>query len=189
MSVPASSSDAPLRSDLVRRSRRCRSIAATTAPFTCGRKGARRISRSAHRPACTMGEGRAEPPSHGGARHERPVARDQLPLNYCLDAGMSPQPCSRASLSADKPDRPFSPAIRSTRAARVRRALCGIPFCPVSPAYSLISKDYGKLGFVMKLLTPACVCRRRDEIRRGALRQCSGRNRNRRLARRRAGRS
>src|SRR5260370_9342684 len=29
----------------------------------------------------------------------------------------------------------------------------GIPFCPVSPAYSLISKDYGKLGFVMKLLT------------------------------------
>jgi feruloyl-CoA synthase len=33
----------------------------------------------------------------------------------------------------------------------------GIPFCPVSPAYSLISKDYGKLGFVMKLLTPALV--------------------------------
>src|SRR5258708_6175241 len=30
----------------------------------------------------------------------------------------------------------------------------GIPFCPVSPAYSLISKDFGKLGFVMKLLTP-----------------------------------
>jgi feruloyl-CoA synthase len=33
----------------------------------------------------------------------------------------------------------------------------GIPFCPVSPAYSLISKDYGKLGFVMKLLTPGLV--------------------------------
>src|SRR5258705_7982258 len=30
----------------------------------------------------------------------------------------------------------------------------GIPFCPVSPAYSLISRDFGKLGFVMKLLTP-----------------------------------
>ena len=24
----------------------------------------------------------------------------------------------------------------------------GIPFCPVSPAYSLISKDYGKLGYL-----------------------------------------
>src|SRR6478736_3869244 len=33
----------------------------------------------------------------------------------------------------------------------------GIPFCPVSPAYSLISRDYGKLGFVMRLLTPGLV--------------------------------
>jgi feruloyl-CoA synthase len=33
----------------------------------------------------------------------------------------------------------------------------GIPFCPVSSAYSLISKDYGKLGFLMKLLTPGLV--------------------------------
>src|SRR6201998_3869231 len=33
----------------------------------------------------------------------------------------------------------------------------GIPFCPVSPAYSLVSKDYGKLGFLMKLCTPGLV--------------------------------
>src|SRR5947208_11558134 len=33
----------------------------------------------------------------------------------------------------------------------------GIPFCPVSPAYSLVSKDFGKLGFVLKLLTPGLV--------------------------------
>ncbi len=33
----------------------------------------------------------------------------------------------------------------------------GIPFCPVSPAYSLISKDYGKLGYVIDLLTPGLV--------------------------------
>jgi feruloyl-CoA synthase len=33
----------------------------------------------------------------------------------------------------------------------------GIPFCPVSPAYSLISKDYGKLSYVVKLLTPGLV--------------------------------
>src|SRR3954468_21083200 len=30
----------------------------------------------------------------------------------------------------------------------------GIPFCPVSPAYSLVSRDYGKLGYLMKLLRP-----------------------------------
>ncbi len=33
----------------------------------------------------------------------------------------------------------------------------GIPFCPVSPAYSLISRDYGKLRFLMQLLTPGLV--------------------------------
>jgi len=33
----------------------------------------------------------------------------------------------------------------------------GIPSCPVSPAYSLVSKDYGKLDYVMRLLTPGLV--------------------------------
>ncbi|SHI01102.1 feruloyl-CoA synthase [Bradyrhizobium erythrophlei] len=33
----------------------------------------------------------------------------------------------------------------------------GIPFCPVSPAYSLVSKDYGKLRYLMGLLTPGLV--------------------------------
>jgi feruloyl-CoA synthase len=35
--------------------------------------------------------------------------------------------------------------------------VAGVPFCPVSPAYSLISKDYGKLSYLMKLLTPGLV--------------------------------
>jgi feruloyl-CoA synthase len=33
----------------------------------------------------------------------------------------------------------------------------GIPYCPVSPPYSLVSKDYGKLRYVMELLTPGLV--------------------------------
>ena len=33
----------------------------------------------------------------------------------------------------------------------------GIPFCAVSSAYSLASKDYGKLAYVIKLLTPGLV--------------------------------
>jgi len=33
----------------------------------------------------------------------------------------------------------------------------GIPFCPVSPAYSLVSRDHGKLAYLMKLLTPGLV--------------------------------
>src|SRR5580704_16024651 len=35
--------------------------------------------------------------------------------------------------------------------------LAGVPFCPVSPAYSLISKDYSKLAYLMGLLTPGLV--------------------------------
>jgi feruloyl-CoA synthase len=33
----------------------------------------------------------------------------------------------------------------------------GIPYCPVSTAYSLVSRDYGKLAYAMKLLTPGLV--------------------------------
>ena len=41
----------------------------------------------------------------------------------------------------------------------------GIPFCPVSPAYSLVSRDYGKLGFLIKLLDARSrLRRRRDKV-------------------------
>src|SRR5882724_5382576 len=33
----------------------------------------------------------------------------------------------------------------------------GIPFCPVSPAYSLVAKDFAKLSYLMQLLTPGLV--------------------------------
>ena len=64
----------------------------------------------------------------------------------------------------------------------------GIPFCPVSPAYSLVSRDYGKLGYLMKLLTPGLVFA--DDA--GEIRRCAGRqrlswNRDRGFVRRRAG--
>ena len=48
----------------------------------------------------------------------------------------------------------------------------GVPFCPVSPAYSLVSRDYGKLAYLMKLLTPGLVF---VDDARGLLRfECSG---------------
>ena len=59
----------------------------------------------------------------------------------------------------------------------------GIPFCPVSPAYSLVSRDYGKLGFLMKLLTPGLVfAADAGYLRRCAVGQCSGSDRDRGLA-------
>jgi feruloyl-CoA synthase len=45
----------------------------------------------------------------------------------------------------------------------------GVPFCPVSPAYSLVSKDYGKLSYLMQLLTPGPVFADDADKFRGAL--------------------
>jgi len=33
----------------------------------------------------------------------------------------------------------------------------GVPYAPISPAYSLVSKDFGKLRYIMDLLTPGLV--------------------------------
>src|SRR5689334_797742 len=35
--------------------------------------------------------------------------------------------------------------------------LAGVPFAPVSPAYSLVSQDYGKLRHILGMLTPGLV--------------------------------
>src|SRR3984893_13199714 len=60
-------------------------------------------------------------------------------------------------LSADKPIVILSGNSIGHALLAFGALYAGIPFCPVSPAYSLISKDYGKLGFVMKLLTTGLV--------------------------------
>src|SRR6266849_5433175 len=60
-------------------------------------------------------------------------------------------------LSADKPIVTLSGNSIDHALLAFGALYAGIPFCPVSPAYSLISKDYGKLGFAMKLLTPGLV--------------------------------
>ena len=60
-------------------------------------------------------------------------------------------------LSADKPIVILSGNSIDHALLAFGALYAGVPFCPVSPAYSLISKDYSKLGFVMKLLTPGLV--------------------------------
>jgi feruloyl-CoA synthase len=40
----------------------------------------------------------------------------------------------------------------------------GIPYCPVSPAYSLVSQDFGKLRYVLDLLTPGLVFARDGKV-------------------------
>src|SRR6202011_2430890 len=60
-------------------------------------------------------------------------------------------------LSADKPIVILSGNSIDHALVAFGALYAGVPFCPVSPAYSLVSRDYGKLGYLMKLLTPALV--------------------------------
>jgi feruloyl-CoA synthase len=60
-------------------------------------------------------------------------------------------------LSADKPVMILSGNSIDHALIAFGALYAGIPFCPVSPAYSLVSRDYGKLSFLMKLLTPGLV--------------------------------
>ena len=60
-------------------------------------------------------------------------------------------------LSADKPIVVLSGNSIDHALVAFGALYAGIPFCPVSPAYSLVSKDYGKLSYLMKLLTPGLV--------------------------------
>jgi len=60
-------------------------------------------------------------------------------------------------LSADKPIVILSGNSIDHALVAFGALYAGVPFCPVSPAYSLVSKDYGKLGYLMKLLTPGLV--------------------------------
>lgn len=48
----------------------------------------------------------------------------------------------------------------------------GIPYSPISPAYSLLSKDYDKLKHVMKLLTPGLVFAAHGEHFAQAIQSC-----------------
>jgi feruloyl-CoA synthase len=60
-------------------------------------------------------------------------------------------------LSADKPIVILSGNSVDHALIAFGALYAGIPYAPVSPAYSLVSKDYGKLGYLMKLLTPGLV--------------------------------
>ncbi|MEH2563898.1 feruloyl-CoA synthase [Bradyrhizobium sp. AZCC 2289] len=60
-------------------------------------------------------------------------------------------------LSADKPIVILSGNSVDHALLTFGALYAGIPFCPVSPAYSLVSRDYGKLSYLMKLLTPGLV--------------------------------
>ena len=47
--------------------------------------------------------------------------------------------------------------------------LAGVPYAPISPAYSLVSQDFGKLRHILDLLTPGLVFAQRRRRTRKAI--------------------
>src|SRR6202022_2746368 len=70
--------------------------------------------------------------------------------------GVAPRLIARG-LSAEKPVVILSGNSIDHALVAFGALYAGIPFCPVSPAYSLVCKDFCKLAFLMKLLTPGLV--------------------------------
>ena len=142
--------------DFVRQSRRHDRSPRRRHHLSQAQNGARRISGAPDRSPAPLGQARAEPHLHGGARRRRRLAANHLRAI----AGFDPEHRFGAARARSLGRRPI--VILSGNS--IDHALvafgalyAGIPFCPVSPAYSLVSKDYGKLAYLMKLLTPGLV--------------------------------
>ena len=63
----------------------------------------------------------------------------------------------RRNLSADRPLVILSGNDIEHALIGLAANYIGIPYAPVSPAYSLVSTDFGKLKFILKLLTPGLI--------------------------------
>src|SRR3954469_6648345 len=91
---------------------------------------------------------------------ERNAARGWRQITYAELLAASRHIASallKRGLSADRPVMILSGNAIDHALIAFGALYAGIPFCPVSPAYSLVSRDYGKLGYLMKLLTPGLV--------------------------------
>jgi feruloyl-CoA synthase len=164
MSVPAGSSDAPMRADKVFP---LRAISFGDPAVSIDRRDDGTIYL---RPKIALGEypvrltdrlhhwAKAEPNRIFMAERDAGGGWRQLTYAQLLASTRRIASALRArDLSAEKPIVILSGNSIDHALLAFGALYAGIAFCPVSPAYSLISKDYGKLGFVMKLLTPGLV--------------------------------
>ena len=79
-------------------------------------------------------------------------------LNYARSIG---EALLRRNLSAERPVVILSGNDLEHAMLGLGCLYAGIAYAPISPAYSLVSTDFGKLRHIIKLLTPGPCLRRR----------------------------
>ena len=103
-----------------------------------------------------MGARRARPRVHGGARSRRgwrTITYAQT-LDKVRRIGAA---LLTRNLSAERPIVILSGNDLEHALLGLAANYVGIPYAPISPAYSLISSDFGKLKHILNLLTPGLV--------------------------------
>ena len=93
----------------------------------------------------------AERAPGGELAHRSPTRR-----RWRKSAASAPR-CSTRNLSAERPIVILSGNDLEHALLGLAANYVGIPYAPISPAYSLISSDFGKLRHIVDLLTPGLV--------------------------------
>ncbi len=127
-------------------------------PSRCSR------SRAPDRPARALGPRGARPHLRRAARPRRRLDPDQLRA----DAGARPHRRPGAGAARPVAERPVA-ILSDNDLEHLTLALgamwAGVPYAPVSPAYSLVSQDYGKLRHILGIATPGLVFASRPRLR------------------------
>ena len=111
------------------------------------------LPRQAHRAARLLGAGRAGPRPLCAARRRR-LEDAHLRAGARARAGASAQYLLRKELSPERPLVVLSGNDLEHALLHLGAMYAGIPYAPISPAYSLLSTDFGKLRAIFELLTP-----------------------------------
>ena len=104
-----------------------------------------------------MGRRRARATLVAKREQRRRLAAHQLRARRCRSARAIAQALLDHGLSAERPVAILSDNDIEHLLLALGAMLAGVPFAPISPAYSLISQDYGKLRHILGMLTPGLV--------------------------------
>ena len=126
-----------------------------------------RLSRAPHRSADRMGDARPGPHARRQARRRAATGAASATARRCASARAIAQALLDRDLSAERPLAILSDNDIEHPLLALGAMHAGVPFAPVSPAYSLVSHDYGKLRHILGMLTPGLVFASGAGVRQG----------------------
>ena len=119
--------------------------------------GAPALRRAPDRPLPALGRGRTRSHPRRQAGERRRLAQGELRRGAARRARSIAQWLLAHPLSVERPIAILSDNDIEHLLLALGAMLAGVPYAPISPAYSLVSQDHGKLKHIVGLLTPGLV--------------------------------